>query len=76
MMQIQADLIGAKFVRAKNLESTGFGAGLLAGLGCGIWSSMAELRQLNPARQEFAPAVDRGASYERWLEAVEVTGKF
>ncbi|NCV37138.1 MAG: glycerol kinase GlpK, partial [Actinobacteria bacterium] len=39
MMQIQADLIGAKVVRAKNLESTGFGAGLLAGLGSGIWGS-------------------------------------
>ncbi|MGA1170790.1 MAG: FGGY family carbohydrate kinase, partial [Aquiluna sp.] len=73
MMQIQADLIGAKVVRAKNLESTGFGAGLLAGLGSGIWGSMDELRQLNPARQEFAPVADRGASYERWLEAVEVT---
>ena len=76
MMQIQADLIGAKVVRAKNLESTGFGAGLLAGLGSGIWSSMDELRQLNPARQEFAPATDRSASFERWLEAVEVTTKF
>jgi glycerol kinase len=76
MMQIQADLIGAKVVRAKNLESTGFGAGLLAGLGSGIWGSMDELRQLNPARQEFAPQVDRGGSYERWLEAVEVTSKF
>ncbi|MDC0912129.1 glycerol kinase GlpK [Aquiluna sp.] len=76
MMQIQADLIGAKVVRAKNLESTGFGAGLLAGLGSGIWGSMDELRQLNPARQEFAPLADRGASYERWLEAVEVTSKF
>ncbi|MGA1627652.1 MAG: glycerol kinase, partial [Aquiluna sp.] len=61
---------------AKNLESTGFGAGLLAGLGSGIWGSMDELRQLNPARQEFAPVADRGASYERWLEAVEVTSKF
>jgi len=76
MMQIQADLIGAKVVRAKNLESTGFGAGLLAGLGSGIWGSMDELRQLNPARQEFAPLADRGASYARWLEAVEVTSKF
>ena len=76
MMQIQADLIGAKVVRAKNLESTGFGAGLLAGLGSGIWGSMDELRQLNPARQEFAPVADRGASYERWLEAVKVTSKF
>ena len=76
MMQIQADLIGAKVVRAKNLESTGFGAGLLAGLGSGIWGSMDELRQLNPARQEFAPLADRAASYARWLEAVEVTSKF
>lgn len=76
LLQIQADLLGAKVVRAKNLESTGLGAGLLAGLGGGIWSSMDQLRELNPAAEQFSPQTDRSAAYSRWLRAVEATGKF
>ena len=76
LLQIQADLLGAKVVRAKNLESTGLGAGLLAGLGSGVWSSLDQLRELNPAAEEFEPGSDRSTSYSRWLQAVEATGKF
>ena len=76
MMQIQSDLLGAEVVRAKNLESTGLGAGLLAGLGSGIWSSMDDLRELNPTDKSFNPESDRSADYERWVKAVEVTAKF
>lgn len=76
LLQIQSDLLGAKVVRAKNLESTGLGAGLLAGLGFGIWTSMDQLRELNPAAEQFAPETDRSNSYSRWLRAVEATAKF
>ena len=76
LLQIQADLLGAKVVRAKNLESTGLGAGLLAGLGSGVWSSLEQLRELNPAAEQFEPESDRSNSYSRWLQAVEVTSKF
>jgi glycerol kinase len=76
LLQIQSDLLGAKVVRAKNLESTGLGAGLLAGLGFGIWTSMNQLRELNPAAEQFAPETDRSNSYSRWLRAVEATAKF
>ena len=76
LLQIQADLLGAKVVRAKNLESTGLGAGLLAGLGSGVWSSLEQLRELNPAAEEFEPGSDRSTSYSRWLQAVEATSKF
>lgn len=76
LLQIQSDLLGAKVVRAKNLESTGLGAGLLAGLGSGVWSSLEQLRELNPAAEEFEPESDRSNSYSRWLQAVEATSKF
>lgn len=76
LLQIQSDLLEAKVVRAKNLESTGLGAGLLAGLGSGIWTSMDELRELNPAAEQFAPETDRSKSYSRWIQAVEATAKF
>ncbi len=76
LLQIQADLLGASVVRAKNLESTGLGAGLLAGLGSGIWSSLSELKELNPAAESFSRQADRSESYARWLKAVEITSKF
>jgi glycerol kinase len=76
MMQMQADLLGADVVRAKNLESTGFGAALMAGLGSGIWKSEAELLKLNPAAKSFAPKTSRKADYAQWHKAVEATEHF
>jgi glycerol kinase len=76
LLQIQADLLDSKVVRARNLESTGLGAGLLAGLGKGLWSSLSELRELNPAADSFSKKTDRSDSYRRWLDAVAVTAKF
>lgn len=76
MMQMQADLLGADVVRAKNLESTGFGAALMAGLGSGIWRSQDELRDLNPSAKSFSPKSSRSADYSRWLKAVSATESF
>ena len=76
MMQMQSDLLGADVVRAKNLESTGFGAALMAGLGAGIWSNLGELKDLNPAAKKFSPKSRRDEDYSRWLKAVSATEKF
>jgi glycerol kinase len=76
LMQIQADVLSAEVVRAKNLESTGLGAALLAGLGSGVWSSLEELREVNPAARRFGPNKDRSAEFDRWQKAVEITRKF
>jgi glycerol kinase len=76
LLQIQADVTGHDVVRAKVLESTGFGAALLAGLGAGIFSSLSELRNLNPAEQTFKPAVARDKEYQRFIQAVELTSNW
>ena len=76
MMQMQSDLLGADVVRAKNLESTGFGAALMAGLGSGIFGSQQELMQLNPAAQKFSPKTSRTQGYESWLKAVKATKSY
>ena len=39
LMQFQADVLGARIVRPRNIETTSLGAALLAGLGAGIWSA-------------------------------------
>lgn len=76
LMQIQADVSETAVVRAKNLESTGFGAALLAGLGIGLFGSVAELAKLNPAQAKFSPIKDRAADYDRWIRAVELARGF
>ena len=76
LLQIQADVTGHDVVRAKVLESTGFGAALLAGLGSGIFGSMEELRHLNPAEQTFSPATSRHEEYQRFIQAVELTSNW
>jgi glycerol kinase len=76
LLQIQADITGHDVVRAKVLESTGFGAALLAGLGSGIFGSMAELRNLNPPEQTFRPATSRDREYQRFIQAVELTSNW
>lgn len=76
MMQIQSDVLGADVVRAKNLESTGLGAALLAGLGSGVWNSLEDLRKLNPPARRFNKKTDRSEDFARWQKAVEVTRQF
>ncbi len=76
LLQIQADLIGKDVLRAQNLESTGLGAALLAGLGVGIWKNLEELAELNPTEASFSPQQDRKASYTTWLKALGATEWF
>lgn len=76
LLQIQADVTGHDVVRAKVLESTGFGAALLAGLGAGIFNSLAELRNLNPAEKTFTPVQSRQKDYDRFIQAVELTANW
>ena len=45
LLQIQADLIGARVVRPTHLESTALGAAYLAGLATGVWDGTDELAQ-------------------------------
>jgi glycerol kinase len=76
LLQIQADVTGHDVVRAKVLESTGFGAALLAGLGSGVFSSLEQLRNLNPADQTFRPETSRAKQYQRFIAAVELTSNW
>lgn len=76
LLQIQADSSETNVVRAKNLESTGFGAALLAGLGIGMFEGLRDLEKLNPAEKTFAPTNDRSAEMQRWIKAIAVTRDF
>jgi glycerol kinase len=73
LLQIQADVLKVPVQRRLVTEATAFGAALLAGIGAGIWKSLAELENLNPVEREFLPKpLDAGVA-RLWQKAVAAT---
>jgi glycerol kinase len=73
LMQYQADLLGIPVERPHVVETTALGAGLLAGLGVGFWSSHRELDRARRVERVFKPKRPRAwreAEYARWKRAV------
>ncbi len=60
LMQFQADLVGVPVKRSNFAELSALGAGMLAGLAVGLWSSLAELSALAPGTDVFEPGRTHG----------------
>jgi glycerol kinase len=76
LMQFQADILGYPVVRNRSSDLSAAGAGWLAGLAIGVWSSLAELQALPGSTDRFEPAISddaRARLYEGWQEAVART---
>src|SRR5439155_18264496 len=74
LMQYQADLLGVPVRRPRVIETTALGAGLLAGLGAGVWRSPRELAAARELDREFRPlqgARWRAGEWARWRAAVD-----
>jgi glycerol kinase len=74
LCQFQADLLGVPVLRPRVAETTALGAGFLAGLGAGVWSSTDELGGVWQLDRRFEPAMgddERGARLARWRAAVQ-----
>ena len=73
LMQVQADLLGVPVERPRVIETTALGAGLLAGLAVGVWSSPRDLDRARSIERVFRPsksAAWRRAEVARWSAAV------
>ena len=72
LMQYQADLLGIPVERPAVVETTALGAGLLAGLGVGLWSpaEAARARRIERVFRPRKPTAWREAEYARWKRAV------
>lgn len=76
LMGFQSDILGVKIERPKISESTALGAAYLAGLGCGFWSGLEELKRQRVSDREFTPSMSEGerkAALEGWRLAVKRT---
>ena len=73
LMQFQADLLDVPLSRPTHLETTAIGAGLLAGLGEGLFASTDDIRANWKEERRFTPAMDGGARdahLARWQEGL------
>jgi len=74
LMQLQADLLGVPVDRPALVETTAAGAGFLAGIGAGFWSSHEALRDARRRERLFEPAMpapERDRLYDGWRRAVK-----
>jgi glycerol kinase len=73
LMQFQADLSGLHVERPVNIETTAWGAALLAGLATNVFQGLDEIEQLRRTDKRFLPQsshANRQAHREQWQIAV------
>ena len=73
LMQMQSDLLGRPVRRHEIAELSAAGAGVMAGVACGLWSEEQGLAILSPHGRVYEPAISDDARDEivrRWQQAV------
>jgi glycerol kinase len=74
LMQFQADVLGVPVIRPRVTETTALGAAYAAGLACGFWADLDELRERWAEDKRWEPSMSdevRERGYARWKKAVE-----
>lgn len=75
-MQFLSDMIGAKVIRPKVLETTALGVAWLAGMHVGFYPDKAGFSHISETAKEFSPMMStdtRDAKYLGWKDAVSRT---
>jgi glycerol kinase len=73
LMQLQADLTGVPVARSAQLETTAFGAAMLAAIGVGLHRSLDQVAVARTADRIFTPRITEDMRVQRmriWNEAV------
>jgi glycerol kinase len=73
-MQFQSDILNISVKRPKQIESTALGAGYLAGLGLGFWSSVNELKKNKKIETVFKSemsSLTRKLNLQKWKNAID-----
>jgi glycerol kinase len=73
LMSFQSDILNCEVARPKVIETTALGAAYLAGLNCGYWKDIDDIKNNVNTEQIFAPTMDvaeRQALQSGWAAAV------
>lgn len=76
LMQMQADILKKPVRRSRLAELSAMGAGIMAGIGAGLWSEEQALSRLGAEADVFTPGADtegRDRLIAGWREAVKLT---
>lgn len=79
LMQFQSDILQCEVSLPKRIETTALGAGYLAGLGCGFFKSLDDIKANHQTGASYKPQITKEETdelYEGWLEAVKATRAF
>ncbi|HMQ08177.1 MAG TPA: glycerol kinase GlpK [Saprospiraceae bacterium] len=79
LLQAQADISALKVVRPAISETTALGAAYFAGLGCGFWSGIDEVRSQWKVEKEFLPQLEdsiKDRLVAQWKKAIERSFKW
>jgi glycerol kinase len=79
LMQFQADILNVPVVRPEVTETTALGAGYLAGLGVGFWSTQEEIAEQWHVERHFEPTMSadkRAYHLGVWSEAIQRSMKW
>ena len=71
LCQRQADLLQCRVERSRELQATGVGAALLAGVGVGRWGSLDDLARILERDRVFLPGPPDEEATRQWRRAVE-----
>ncbi|NLN65801.1 MAG: glycerol kinase GlpK [Clostridiaceae bacterium] len=73
MMQFQADILDAKVIRPRVVETTAMGAAFMAGLQTGMWQNLGDITRIWEQERVFTPTMntdDARRLYDGWKKAV------
>ena len=79
LMQFQADILNVPVVRPEVTETTALGAGYLAGLGVGFWSTQEEIAEQWHVERRFEPNMSASKREQHlgvWNEAIQRSMKW
>ena len=74
LLSFQADILQCPIDRPSCIETTAFGAAMLAGLGAGIYENTAQIREMRRIERTFEPKMskeERDTRLKAWRRAVE-----
>ena len=73
LCQMQADVLAVPVDRSEQLQTTGLGAALLAGVGVGIWPSLEAISGIRRSSGVFTAASDHSMDRQSWRTAVSLS---